>query len=219
MPVTLHTDPHFPCPQRLQLVIEHLNLPLQETFQYNILKGEQKTERLLKINPAGSVPFIEDELDAQPFFLAESRAIARYLVARYGKDSGLMPDPSNLGEYAKFEQAAAVEVAGFDPAANPLVLEEHFKPNLFERDPDLHLAQWLRKRLDPVLSNLNNTLKTQPFMAGEKLTLVDFFYVPYTHYLVEIVWPSCFEERPHLAAWWASMTKLAAYKSVYGSKE
>lgn len=39
-----------------------------------------------------------------------------------------MPDPSNLGEYAKFEQAAAVEVAGFDPAANPLVLEEHFKP-------------------------------------------------------------------------------------------
>lgn len=46
MPVTLHTDPHFPCPQRLQLVIEHLNLTLQETFEYNILKGEQKVSSI-----------------------------------------------------------------------------------------------------------------------------------------------------------------------------
>lgn len=39
-----------------------------------------------------------------------------------------MPDANNLVESAKFEQAAAMELAGFDPAANPLVFEEHFKP-------------------------------------------------------------------------------------------
>lgn len=80
------------------------------------------------MNPAGSVPFIEDEADGQSFFLGDSRAISRYIVTRYGKDSGLIPDEKNFVAFAKFEEAAAIEVASFDPAANPLVLEELFKP-------------------------------------------------------------------------------------------
>ena len=87
-----------------------------------------QTESLLKVNPGGSVPFIEDEVNGQPIFLSESRAIARYLVSRHGKYSSLIPDASDPAAYAKFEEAAAIEVAAFDPAANPLVLEEHFKP-------------------------------------------------------------------------------------------
>lgn len=74
------------------------------------------------------MPFIEDEVDGQAFFLGDSRAISRYIIARYGKDSGLIPDANDFAAFAKFEEAAAIEVASFDPAANPLVLEEHFKP-------------------------------------------------------------------------------------------
>lgn len=56
MSITLHTDIHFPCPQRLQLVINHLNIPLKQTFQYNILKSEQKVTPLQNVMDAMLMP-------------------------------------------------------------------------------------------------------------------------------------------------------------------
>lgn len=88
----------------------------------------KQTQILLEANPAGSVPFIQDTAFSPPLALSESRAIARYITKKYGKDSGLLPRDDDVVGWAKFEQAAANELAAFDPAANPLVFEEYFKP-------------------------------------------------------------------------------------------
>ena len=58
--------------------------------------------------------------------LFESRAIARYLVAKYGPDSTLVP--KGLQENARFEQAASIEAFNFEPDALGVLTEKVFKP-------------------------------------------------------------------------------------------
>ena len=57
----------------------------------------------------------------------ESRAICRYLEAKYkGKGTELIPskDAASLG---RFEQAASIETSYFDPHASAMVYERAFK--------------------------------------------------------------------------------------------
>lgn len=83
------------------------------------------------MNPSGAVPFIRDDSEDPALYLGESRAIARYLVHRYGEagtGSSLMPDPRDMVAVAKFEEGASIELTSFDVVANRLVFEEYFKP-------------------------------------------------------------------------------------------
>ena len=57
--------------------------------------------------------------------LFESRAIARYLINKYGKDSGLIPSDPKAN--ALFEQAASIEAFNFDQYASGIVFERVFK--------------------------------------------------------------------------------------------
>lgn len=58
------------------------------------------------------------------FKVYESRAIARYLVAKYGKGKLI---PTDLKELALFEQAASIEQNNFDPYASGIGAEKVFK--------------------------------------------------------------------------------------------
>jgi len=61
--------------------------------------------------------------------LYESRAIARYIEAKYPeKGIKLAPPPTDLNAYALFEQAASVELANFFPHASGAVFEKIIKP-------------------------------------------------------------------------------------------
>ena len=58
--------------------------------------------------------------------LFESRAIARYIEAKYAKQ-GTPLVPTELKAVALFEQAASIETADFDPSASALTYEKVFK--------------------------------------------------------------------------------------------
>ena len=64
------------------------------------------------------------------FIIYESRAISRYIAAKYASrgTSGLIPHPSNLQAWAKFEEAASIEQNNFDPFASGIASEKVFKP-------------------------------------------------------------------------------------------
>lgn len=91
-----------------------------------------QTPEFLAVNPSGAVPCIRDDDTSPPLHLSESRAIARYLAHRYGRQGKgvhrLIPDADDTVALAKFEEAASIELTAFDATANRLVFEEYFKP-------------------------------------------------------------------------------------------
>ena len=66
-------------------------------------------------------------MEEDGFQLFESRAIARYVAAKYGPTSGLLPPSTDVKAYGKFEQAASIEYSNFYPYASGLTYELFFK--------------------------------------------------------------------------------------------
>ncbi|KAJ5455715.1 glutathione S-transferase [Penicillium daleae] len=213
--IELITDPWLPCPQRVHLAIHELGIDIN-IREFTLKEKEHKSAEFLKMNPFGALPCLKDSSFDPPLVLYESRAIVRYLALQYGPGR-LMPTPSDVRATALFEQAASIELTSFDPVANRLVFEECFKPRFFaegDDSVDTTLVASLRSRLLVVLDILDQILGNQSYMAGEDYSVVDLFYVPYMHHLTTSVWPSVFENRPHLKSWWGKMKLRPSYLEI-----
>ncbi|KAF6806733.1 glutathione s-transferase parb [Colletotrichum sojae] len=187
------------------------------------LTPQSQTPELERLNPSGAVTFIQDHTYDPPLVLAErpSHCQVSFAAVRPRKANRKIAGPRRRGTpraWAAFEEAASIEQTAFDVAANPLVFEEYFKPKYVGRSPDTERSQALRQRLSTALNVLETKLSKTKFMAGDKPTLVDLFYVPCAHYLKNDVFPSFLDGRPHLATWWETMESLSSYKAVFGSK-
>jgi glutathione S-transferase len=97
------------------------------------------------------------------FELFESRAIGRYL-ATLGSGPELIPiDPKAR---AKFEQAASIEYAQFDPIAGGIIIERVFKQ--FRGLPaDEQRVKELVSRLESKLDAYEVILGKQKYLAGD----------------------------------------------------
>jgi glutathione S-transferase len=60
--------------------------------------------------------------------LYESRAICRYIAAKYADQGTPGLIPTGAKENALFEQAASVEMSNFDPYAGKALVEMFLKP-------------------------------------------------------------------------------------------
>ncbi|KAF9037901.1 glutathione S-transferase [Hymenopellis radicata] len=116
-PVSTHT-------KRVAVVLREKRVPF-DVHPINVAAGDQKSPEYLAKQPFGQVPYIVDD----GFVLYESRAICRYLAAKYA-DQGtpLLPSSSDLKTIALFEQAASIEQNAFDPYATKCVFEKVIFP-------------------------------------------------------------------------------------------
>ena len=64
--------------------------------------------------------------DDDGFILYESRAITRYLATKYA-NQGTKLIPTDLKDWALYEQAASTEVSNFDPSVSGVVFEKVWK--------------------------------------------------------------------------------------------
>ncbi|KAG8725004.1 hypothetical protein FRC09_010208, partial [Ceratobasidium sp. 395] len=146
--VKLHGIQYSTCTRRVLTTANEIGVKVN-LIPVDLAKGEHKTEEFIATKqPFGIIPVLEDE---DGFQVYESRAISRYLVAKYGNGSSLLPPPTDLKKYALFEQAASIEYSSFDPPCSGLVFERMFaekkglKPN--EAVAEKHHAA-LKSKLD-----------------------------------------------------------------------
>ena len=123
MVLKLVGSPISTCTRRVAVILKEKQVPY-EFVPIDFAKGEHKSPEYLTKQPFGQVPYLDDD----GFIVYESRAIGRYIAAKY-RDQGtpLLPDPSDLKAVALFEQAASIEQANFDSFASTIAWEKVFK--------------------------------------------------------------------------------------------
>ncbi|KAJ8719213.1 hypothetical protein PYW07_016769 [Mythimna separata] len=152
-----YTPASAPC-RLVLLVAAALNVQLEQHL-VNLMGGDQFKPDFLKLNPQHTVPTIVDG----DFSLWESRAIARYLVNKYGEGSDLYPsDPK--------ERALVDQRLDFDLGTLYSRYSQYYYPQLFL---GAKADQGLLKKLEEALVFLNTFLEGRTYAAGDKLTLAD----------------------------------------------
>ncbi|KAF7296897.1 hypothetical protein MIND_00921500 [Mycena indigotica] len=182
------------CTRRVATVCHELQVPF-ELVEVDIVNKEHKTPAYMEHQPFGQIPYIDDD----GFILFETRAICRYLAAKYPRNNLLPTDPK---QNALFEQAAAFEQANFDPAASKVGLE-FYKRRLgwgFDQQAvDANLPQ-LELRVPGYEAILGKTR----YLAGDNITLADIFHLPYGAFVAE--GSDVLTKHPNIARWLNELT-------------
>ncbi|CAE6429450.1 unnamed protein product [Rhizoctonia solani] len=190
-----------PYAQTVMITCDELGIKY-ELIVVDLTKDEQKAPDFVEtMHPFAAVPVFVDEDGTQLF---ESRAICRYLVAKYGRDSGLVPDPHDLKETALFEQAASIEYSTFDPHARALTFQRVFA-KLLGIEPDEAVAQKSINALNSKMEGYERILSKQRYLAGDNYTLADLLHVGYGKYVYD-VHPEIFYSKPNVKRWWDDIT-------------
>lgn len=194
------------------LTLKELGVPY-EFVAVDAASLEHKSPTYLKKQPFGQVPYIDDD----GFILFEGRAIARYLVQKYGPDSGLIP--KGLKENALFEQAASVEVANFSPHALGLALEKFFNPIFFGVPTNEAKAEEHLRAFEEKLKVYDVILGKQKYVAGDNFTLADLFHLPFGSSAIKHAKFKGFDDYPNVNRWWNDITSRPSYKEVWAGVE
>ncbi|TFK45755.1 glutathione S-transferase [Heliocybe sulcata] len=199
--------------KRVACIANELKVPY-ELVTIDLFSGEHKWAAALEKQPFGELPWIDDG----GFVLYESRAICRYLVAKYGPSSSLVP--KDLTGNAKFEQAASIEICNFEPYAHVIAIEKLIKP-ASGAQPD---ETMVKENLDVLSSKLDAyevILSKQTYLAGDAsciphLTLADLFHLPkgamVTAAGINVLEDS--NDRPNVARWWKALTSRSSWRAV-----
>ncbi|KAJ9606362.1 hypothetical protein H2200_009323 [Cladophialophora chaetospira] len=166
-PLTFYSHKQGPNPWKSVLIFEELNIPYETHFlDFGAGAKGVEGEEFKQKNPAGRVPLIYDP--ATGVSLAESNAIAQYLVEFYDKESRLtfttMPEKYLVNQWLNFQGASQ----------GPL-FQQAFISKFVKNDPEgLAHFQGLVKR---TLGTVDQALEGKQYLVGDKCTIADLAFV------------------------------------------
>ncbi|CAE6380626.1 unnamed protein product [Rhizoctonia solani] len=207
--VKLYGMDYSPRAQRVWITAHEIgvNVTLVPT---DLNKGEHRDPDYISTkHPFGTIPALEDE---DGTIVYESRAICRYLVTKYGKDSPLLPGVGDLKAYVAFEQAASIEYSVFDPPASAVVYERVVVP-IYGGTPNEELIKKHTDNLKAKMEGYELILSKQKYLGGNTLTLADLFHIPYGS-LISQLEPDILSSKPHVKAWWNDISSRESWKAT-----
>lgn len=167
--------------ERMNLTLHHLNASrstrivwlLEELREANGLEFSVKSwsrdaatnlapPGLAEVHPLGKAPVLEDG----PFVIAESGAIAQYLLAHHDHGHALHPRPSDVSYPGFVEWMHAAEGAVFLPGLMGFYLA---RAGL----GDSGLAQYMASERNKAVAHVERRLTSHRFFAGERFTAAD----------------------------------------------
>jgi len=206
MVLKLHGMHLSTCTKRVATVLAEKKVPF-ELIPVDLYKGEHKSAEHLKKQPFGQIPYIDDD----GFILFESRAICRYIAAKY-PDQGVALIPTEPKANALFEQAASIEATSFDPYVSKAVYEKVFKPR-GGLTTDEAVFKGLLESIDAKLAAYDVILAKQKYLAGDEITLADLFHLPYGT-MLGVAGSDIMTSKPNVARWWNDISARPSWQSV-----
>jgi len=140
------------------MVAKALELELNKKL-LNTMEGEQLKPEFVKLNPQHTIPTLVDN----GFSIWESRAIAVYLVEKYGKDDSLFPkDPKT--------RAVVNQRLYFDMGTLYDSFAKYYYPLFRTGKPGTEEDM---KKIETSFGFLDTFLEGQDYVAGDQLTVAD----------------------------------------------
>lgn len=153
-------------------------------------------------NPNKLVPCLEDG----ELVLWESNAIVRYLAARYGKCSLWNTDPAQRAEADKWmDWATSTLAAPFRPVFWNVV-------RTAPEQRDMAAVQTGLAECSKLLTIVDQTLATQPYLSGESLGMGDIPLGCFAYAWFEM--PIERPDLPHLRDWYDRLRQRPAYQAA-----
>jgi glutathione S-transferase len=149
---------------RVLWVLQELGLP-HRFVRLDYIKGENRSEAYLKLNPEGKVPTLVDG----GFVLSESMAICFYLCSLSDRVSLV---PTEQKQAAVFYQRLFFAVTELEPYLWLADKERFIK----DEDVPGGAADYSVRKISEAFVPINRWLETTSYIAGEAFTLVDILY-------------------------------------------
>lgn len=176
--------------------------------------GEHKRPQHVQLNPFAKMPGFQDG----ELVLFESRAIAKYILRKYGGTAGLDLLGENSGsieELAMVDVWTEVEAQQYYPAISPVVFECIINP--FIMDTAATNQSVVDESLEPlrgVLGIYEARLEKSMYLAGDSISFADLNHIPFTFYFMTTPYASVFDEYPKVKAWWETLMARPAVQRV-----
>lgn len=170
-----------------------------ELIAVDFLAGEHKSTELLKLNPFGELPILDD----QGFILRDSQAILIYLANKYAGEAWWPSSPQQQAEVSQWLFVTANEIQ-HGPCAARLI-------DLFQYPLDKQVALIKAER---ILTILNTHLSEHTWLAINRPTIADIAVYPY----VALAHEGSIDLSPyvHIQAWLKRIQALPNYVSMPG---
>ena len=148
--------------QRLVWLLEELELPHEIIHYTRDTQTNLAPDSLLKIHPLGKSPLLEDD----KLVVAETGAIAEYLLAKFDTDNKFHPTPSDPSFAKYIEWVHAAEGAPF----LPFLLVVYMRVANAEGSP---LEARLTQEQDKVMGFIEKHLSENAYFAGDSFSAAD----------------------------------------------
>ncbi|KAK2040092.1 glutathione S-transferase domain-containing protein, partial [Colletotrichum somersetense] len=210
---TLYGAPGSTNTDRVRLTLAEGGFTDYELVLVNLQKGEQKSEENMKRHPWGKVPVVRFP---DGFTLYESRAICKYLAAKYSFP--LLPPTPDAEAVALFDQAQSEEMLYFADPAGKIAFEKFVK-RFMGLPADEAVVSGALRSLEAFFDVAERALRQRDYMAGNDFTLVDIHYIPMIQRLFACGYGDVVLGRKAVAAWWERIVSRPAIKKLLASDQ
>jgi glutathione S-transferase len=199
----LYNANYSPNALRVRAVANELRIDL-DFIEIDIMKGENKTEAYLALNPNGKVPVLVDG----EFVLWESRAITGYL-ASLRPEHGL--SPVDAKKRAVIDQWSYWQSIHLGPAMQKIAFERIIKAKFGFGEPDQKVIETQLEDVARLLPVLDANLADKNWVAGD-LSVVDFAMASTFMYRDDT--GISLAETPHVSTWIERLEARASWQSA-----
>jgi len=210
MVLKLYGSSYSPYSRLAAVILHEKQVPFEWIELVDFVK-DIKSSKYLQLQPFGQVPALDDD----GFILYESRAIAHYIASKY-PNQGTPLIPTDPKANALFHQAASVSIGQFCSYAEKIVAELYYKPMFAKIPTDQQVVDSSLKELGVRLDIYDQILSKQKYIAGDEITLADFYHIPYGE-LLGVVGVNIMETRPNVDKWFKEITSRPSWQAVKGT--